>query len=153
MQFYYGDKNLLRVLDEADFWKRQESEHPVVIREIVSNLERVYVKRLQEWEQAFCQTHGMVVRYIETVIRAGCVINPTLKQQILQLICFCIEQSKQFIQFLNTLATESEAVRNNPVALTVIGHIRRESQYFIGIAQTVLYAKKCDYPLSETEPE
>lgn len=139
MHFYYGDKNLLRVLDEAEFWKHQESEHTVVIREVVSNLEPVYINKLQEWQQAFAQTEGLVVRYIETVIRAGCVINPVLEQQILQLICFCIEQSQQFIQFLNTLATESKAVSRNPVALTVIAHIRRESEYFIGIAQTILH--------------
>jgi hypothetical protein len=32
MQFYYGDRNLLRVLDEIEFWKRQEAGHTVVIR-------------------------------------------------------------------------------------------------------------------------
>nr|WP_027417925.1 DUF2935 domain-containing protein [Aneurinibacillus terranovensis] len=39
MQFYYGDKMPLRILDEIEFWKQQEAEHTVVIRELVSNLE------------------------------------------------------------------------------------------------------------------
>jgi len=123
----------------------QESEHTVVIREIVPNLEPVNVKRLQEWQLAFSQTQALAVRYIETVFRAGCKVDPALEQRILQFICFFLEQSQQFILFLNTLAAESNAVRKNPVALTVIAHIRRESEYFIGKAQTVLYANggKC----------
>jgi len=27
MQFCYGDKNHIRILEEAEFWKRQEAEH------------------------------------------------------------------------------------------------------------------------------
>lgn len=33
MQFYYGQQMPLRILDEAEFWKNQEEEHTVVIRE------------------------------------------------------------------------------------------------------------------------
>lgn len=43
IQYYYGYKNLLRVLDEVEFWKRQETEHTVVIREIAPDLEARYV--------------------------------------------------------------------------------------------------------------
>ena len=39
MRFYYGDKTPLRVLDEIEFWKQQESEHTVVILQIVDDLE------------------------------------------------------------------------------------------------------------------
>jgi len=35
MQFYYGHQMPLRILDEAEFWKRQEEEHTIVIRELV----------------------------------------------------------------------------------------------------------------------
>ncbi len=141
MRFLYGDKNLLRVLDEAEFWKHQESEHTVVIREIVIGLEHDYVEKLKNWQLAFSQTEDTVIRYIETVIRAGSTVDAALEQQILQLVCFCLEQSQQFIIFLNELTVKSEAVRNNPVALTVISHIRRESEYFIGIAQTISYSQ------------
>jgi hypothetical protein len=34
MQFYYGQQMPLRILDEAEFWKHQEEEHTVVIREL-----------------------------------------------------------------------------------------------------------------------
>lgn len=140
MHFYYGDKNFLRVLDEAEFWKHQESEHTVVIREVLPGLDPAYVEKLQDWQLAFSQAEGMARRFIETVIRAGSV-DPALEQQIKNFIRFSLEQSQQFILFLNELSAKSEAVRNNPVALTVINHIRRESEYFIGIAQTILYAQ------------
>lgn len=47
MQYYYGNQMPLRVLDEAEFWKHQEEEHTIVIRELVRNLEQKYVEALQ----------------------------------------------------------------------------------------------------------
>lgn len=80
MQYYYGNQMPLRVLDEADFWKHQEAEHTVVIRELVKNLEQEYVNTLKEWERAFTETHQLVVRYIETVNRSMGQITPALYQ-------------------------------------------------------------------------
>jgi len=138
MQFYYGDRNLLRVLDEVEFWKRQEAEHTVVIRQIVSNLETRYVTLLQEWEQAFTQTEGIAVKYIEAVTRANFNVSPALEQQIIQFIQYALSQSQNFILLLNEMISQSEAVRNNQVALVVINHIRRESEYFSGIVTAFL---------------
>lgn len=134
MRHLYGDKTFLRVLDEAEFWKRQESEHTVVIRNIVPGLEDEYVRQLQNWEQALSQTQAAAERYMEAVIRSGSSISPQLRQQIMGFINFSICQSQGFIQFLNLLSSGSTAIRNNPVASVVIDHIRRESEYFTGIA-------------------
>lgn len=142
MQFYYGDKNILRVLDEIEFWKRQEAEHTVVIRQVVGNLEPRYVMLLQEWEKAFIQAEGTAVKYIETVIRANYVVTPALEQEIIQFVQYALNQSRNFILLLNEMATQSEAVRGNPVALVVINHIRRESEYFIGIVNAFLSVYK-----------
>jgi len=138
MKHYYGDKMFLRALDEAEFWKRQESEHTVVIRNIVPGLEEEYVRQLQNWEQALSQTQATAERYMEAVIRSGSCISPQLQQQIMQFINFCICQSQEFIQFLNLISSRSAAIRDNPVVLVVIDHIRRESEYFIGIAIAVI---------------
>ncbi len=134
MQFYYGDKMFYRVLDEVEFWKLQEAEHTVVIRKIVPNLEDEYVKQLENWELALSQTQAAAVRYLEAVNRADSYISPQLQQQIMQFINFCIRQSQEFITLLNLISSRSSAVQGNPVAATVIDHIRRESEYFIGIA-------------------
>lgn len=139
MRFFYDEKTLLRVLDEAEFWKRQEAEHTIVIRLVVNNLEPEFVRQLQEFEQAFYQTEGMVVKYIETVIRSKYAISPAVQQQIMQLIDLALHQSQQFVMLLNRIIAGSEAARNNPVAIVVINHIRRESEYFIGIAQTIIH--------------
>ncbi|MBM7584000.1 hypothetical protein JOC86_000537 [Bacillus pakistanensis] len=139
MQFYYGNQMPLRVLDEAEFWKHQEEEHTVVIRELVKDLEQEYVDELKEWEKKFTETHQRVVRYIETVTRSNGQVTPALYQDILQLISFCLQQSDQFIKFCRLIMEESRPISSNPTAKVVLNHIIVESEYFIGIAQTILY--------------
>ncbi|MGO4886388.1 DUF2935 domain-containing protein [Anaerobacillus sp. MEB173] len=139
MQFYYGQQMPLRILDEAEFWKHQEEEHTVVIRELVPNLEAEYVEALQQWEAALSETHQQVLRYIQTVVRSGYMITPALWQQVIQLVAYCLEQSLQFIKLCQTIKTESAVISANPTAKVVIDHIIRESEYFVGIAQALLY--------------
>ena len=50
MQYYYGEKNLLRALDEAEFWKHQEKEHAGLIPAVTQGLEPEYVQQLQQYE-------------------------------------------------------------------------------------------------------
>ncbi len=138
MQYYYGDKNFLRVLDEIEFWKIQEKEHTVVIRKIAPELENEYVKQLENWEQAFTQTRAIAVRYVEAVNRSVSYISPELQQQIMQFIDFCMRQSQEFVMFLNMISSQSPTIKDNIVATTVVNHIRRESEYFIGIATVAI---------------
>jgi hypothetical protein len=129
----------LRVLDEAEFWKHQEEEHTVVIRELVANLEEEYVKAMHEWEKALGETHKQVIRFIETVIRSKDHLSNSLYQQVLQLVSFCLQQSMEFIKLCEQIKNESAAVSANLTAKVVLDHIIRESEYFVGIAQTILY--------------
>lgn len=142
MQFYYGHQMPLRILDEAEFWKHQEEEHTVVIRELVQGLEQEYVRALKEWEKSLSKTHHEVVRFIETVIRSGHYIPMQLYQHVLQLVSFCLQQSLDFIKLCEQIKTKSEAVSKNPTAKVVLDHIIRESEYFIGIAQALLYGEE-----------
>jgi hypothetical protein len=139
MQFYYGDKMPLRILDEGEFWKLQETEHTDVIQALVPNLEPQFVQALKSWEQAFSRTQATFVQYIETVVRSGQHINPQFYTQVMQLVQFATNQSQQFIILLNQLGTESQALKQNPIAIVVLNHIRRESEYFIGISQAFLF--------------
>lgn len=138
MQFYYDDKMPLRILDEGEFWKHQESEHTDVIRALVPNLEPQFVAALQTWGQALAQTQAVFVQYIEAVIRSGNQVSPALIGQVMQLVQFALSQSQQFVAFLNQLVEQSVPLKSNPTAVTVLNHIRRESEYFIGIAQALL---------------
>ncbi|NLW24445.1 MAG: DUF2935 domain-containing protein [Clostridia bacterium] len=138
MQYFYGTQTPLRVLDEIELWKQQESEHTVVIRQVVQNLEENFVEQLKAWELAFAKAQGIAVRYVEAVIRSKGAIAPVLLQEIRQFTLFSINQSMSFVSFLNQLVAESEAVENNPVAVVVINHIRRESEYLIGIITAAL---------------
>jgi len=137
VQFYYGDKMPLRILDEGEFWKHQETEHTDVIRALVPNLEQPFVDALKAWEQALAQTQALFVRYIETVSRMDQVTSE-IYAQIIQLVRYALQQSEHFIQLLNQLGKESHAMKNNATAITVLNHIRRESEYFIGITQAYL---------------
>lgn len=139
LQFYYGHQMPLRVLDEAEFWKHQEEEHTVVIRELVPDLETQYVQALARWEKDFAAAHQQVVRYIETVNRSKGQVSPRLYQDILQLISFCLTQSQQFINFCRSLMEDSAPISSNSTAKVVLNHIIVESEYFIGVAQTILY--------------
>lgn len=138
MRFYYGAQMPLRILDEGEFWKMQETEHTDVIRALVPNLEKPFVDALQAWEQALAQTQASFVRYIEWAAHSGYSVPPEMLGQIMQLVDFALKQSEQFIRFLNELGTRSEALKANPTAITVLNHIRRESEYFIGTAQSLL---------------
>ncbi len=139
MQFYYGQQMPLRILDEAEFWKHQEAEHTVVIRALVTDLEAEYIEALEEWEAAFKETHQRVVRFIESVIRSAYYISAALQKQVLELVTFCLKQSLQFIELCRQIKTNSAAVSANPTAKVVLDHIIRESEYFVGIAQALLY--------------
>lgn len=139
MQFYYGSQMPLRVMDECEFWKEQEEEHTVVIRELVKGLETEYAQALDEWETALSKTHQSVVRFIETAVRSQGMFSQALYRDLLRLVSYCLEQSHRFISFCNMLIQESEPVKTNPTAIVVMKHIIRESEYFIGIAQTILY--------------
>lgn len=139
MQFYYGQQMPLRILDEAEFWKHQEEEHTVVIRELVKELEPEFVDALKKWEAALAETHQQVVRYIETVIRSGANVTNELHQHVIQLISYCLQESLSFIRLCEQIKNESAAVSDNPTAKVVLVHIIRESEYFTGIAQALLY--------------
>ena len=138
MQFYYGQQMPLRVLDEVEFWKVQEEEHTVVIREILKDLEAEYVDALKKWEQALSETHQRVVSYVESVNR-GQYVYAQLQQQVAELVAFCLEESMLFIELCLHIKVNSVAAKDNLIAKTVLDHIIRESEYFIGIARVVLY--------------
>ena len=141
MQFYFGDQMPLRILDEAEFWKKLEEEHTVVIRELLEDLEEEYVVALAQWEEAISKTHQQIIRYIQSVKRSAYYVPDNLQHDVLQLVQYCLQESLGFIRLCQQIKTESEVVRKNPMAKVVLDHIIRESEYFIGIAQVLLYRK------------
>lgn len=138
MRFFYGEKNILRALEEAEFWKHQESEHTDVIQEVVPDLEEEYVSRLEEYKEIFDSTHGRIVQLMETAVNCHDMLSPEIHQNIISLVNLAVRQSQVFIEFLSLLLRDSEAVKNNPAAIVVLNHIRRESEYFIGVVTAFL---------------
>lgn len=143
MQFCYGEKNHIRILEEAEFWKRQESEHTVVIREIVTDLEEEFVEKLEESQKVFSTMEATILQLIERLNRSCYIITPELVQHIIHLIQVTIHQSQMFVELLTTIMGESAAVKDNLAAVVVINHIIRESKYYIGIAKAYLSHVGC----------
>lgn len=138
MQFCYGDMNHIRMLEEAEFWKRQESEHTVVIREIVGNLEKEFEEKSKDFQRVFSSTESTIMQYIERLNRSCYEITPEVVENIINIISNTISQSQAFINFLNNMMKDSTAVKNTVTAPVVINHIIRESKYYIGIAKAYL---------------
>ena len=138
MQFYYGDQNILRALDEAEFWKHQEAEHTDLIPIVTPNLEARYVQALKQLGEEMTKLNEEAVKYVESVVRSEGAVSPELKAQMLDLIMLCVEQSQKFVGLMEEMLNNSQAVRANPPSVAVIHHMIRESQYFIGIAQLIL---------------
>lgn len=138
MQFYYGQQMPLRILDECEFWKLQEQEHTVVIRVALVGLEPEFVEALEQWEQALGTTHQRVISFIESVVRSPYVYEQ-LYREVLGLVRFCLDQSNDFIELCRQIQAES-ATAQAPIAQTILDHIIRESEYFIGIARALLTA-------------
>ena len=137
MQFYYGEQNILRALDEAQFWKRQEAEHTTLIPVITPNLEAEYAGRLETLGNEINQLEEESVKFITSVVRSRGVVGRDLKVQMLNFIKRCVEQSKDFIALMTEMLENSRAVHANAVSQTVIKHMIRESQYFVGIEQLI----------------
>lgn len=138
MEFCYGDKNHIRILEEAKFWKRQEAEHTVVIQEVVGDLEQEFVDQLNEMQRVFNSTEATIVQYFERMNRSCYNLTPEIIQDINYIIGITVQQSRSFVNFLYNLLQQSAAVKRNMVAGVVINHIIRESEYYIGIATSSL---------------
>lgn len=138
MQFYYGKQNLLRALDEAEFWIHQQAEHTTVIQLVTPGLETEFAKRLKEFERDFNSTHSELIKYTESVVRSIGMFRNNLRVEMINLINQSILQSEQFNELLGKVLQKSEAVQKSTSSQIVINHIIRESQYFIGIDQLIL---------------
>ncbi|WP_438444796.1 Fe-Mn family superoxide dismutase [Gorillibacterium sp. sgz5001074] len=132
----YGALMPLRLLEEIRFWKMQEKEHTVVIRELTRHLEPEYVRLLKEWEPVFARSESDAGTWIEAVLRSPAGVTPYMQMQIEGLLHASVEQSQAFISQLLYLLSHSAAVGANPTAQTVIRHIIRESEYFLGVLQS-----------------
>ncbi|MCL2577913.1 MAG: DUF2935 domain-containing protein [Defluviitaleaceae bacterium] len=138
MQYYYGAQNILRALDEAEFWKHQEAEHAGLIPIVTPYLETQYVQKLEQFGIELSHMNSEAVKYIQSVTRSKGALSRGLKIQMLDFIKQCVEQSQNFIELMSEMLQNSHAVRSNPPSQTVINHMIRESQYFIGIDQLIL---------------
>ncbi|MDP5275013.1 Fe-Mn family superoxide dismutase [Chengkuizengella axinellae] len=132
----YGSLMPLRILEEIRFWKMQEKEHTVVIRELAPELEEQYVKLLQEWEIVFAKMESTAQQWIESIIRSQNHSYPV--KQMEQFVNSSIAQSQQFIKQLYQIMDQSEVIKNNQTIITVMMHIIRESDYFLGVLNAYL---------------
>lgn len=138
MRFYYGEQNILRTLDEAEFWKHQETEHAAMVPVVTPGLEHRYIQKLEQFVSELSAMHAEVVKYAESATRSRGMVSRDMRARMFELVKKCIEQSEAFTEFLEEMLQNSNAVRSNQASQTVIHHQIRESKYFIGIDQLIL---------------
>ena len=138
MQYYYGERNLQRAIDEAEFWKHQEHEHAGLIQVVTPGLEPQYVQRLAEFEVELGNTNAEAAKYTASIVCSKGAIPRSLQAQMINFIRHCVEQSQSFTALMTELLQNSQAVHKQQTSQTVIHHMIRESQYFIGIDQLIL---------------
>ena len=138
MQYYYGTQNILRALDEAEFWKHQEAEHANLIPLVAQGLEPAYVQRLEQLGVALHTMNAEATKYIQSINRSKGRISRELNTQMINLVRQCVEQSKAFTAFMTEMLQNSQAIHSNQSAQVLLHHMIRESQYFIGIDQLIL---------------
>ena len=138
MQYYYGTQNILRALDEAEFWKHQEADHAGLIPIVSQGLEVEYVNACKQFALELNAMNAEVVKFIQSINRSNDMLSPELVSQIVYIVQQCIEQSQRFINFMADMLQHSHAISTNQAAQGVLHHMIRESQYFIGIDQLVL---------------
>ena len=138
MQFYYGGQNVLRALDEAEFWKHQEAEHAGLIPLVTSNLEPQYNQKLIQFGIDLNHMHAEAVKYTTSVTRSKGILTRERKIKMMNFIKSCIDQSGNFVELMEDMLQNSHAVQSSQPSQTVIRHMIRESQYFIGIDQLIL---------------
>ncbi|MFC4098555.1 Fe-Mn family superoxide dismutase [Paenibacillus xanthanilyticus] len=138
MLFVYGPYMPLRLLEEIQFWKTQEMEHTVVIREIAPNLEAPYVALLKAWEPVFARTAQTADKLLAALVPQSAALPPACREQVDALLRVSAEQSKRFIEQLHRMIKESAAIAASPVAVTVVHHIIRESDYFLCVLATLV---------------
>ncbi|CAG7634864.1 hypothetical protein PAESOLCIP111_03600 [Paenibacillus solanacearum] len=129
----YGPLMPLRVLEEIRFWKMQEREHTVVIRELAPALEASYAALMRQWEETFGQTEAEAQQWIETVVQLQPPVSPYIDGRIRNLLHAAAAESREFIRQLFLLMQHSAPIQANPVIQTVVMHIIRESEYFLGV--------------------
>ena len=137
MRFYYGEQNILRALDETEFWKQQESEHAGLIIKITPGLEPQYTAKLEQLGTELHLMNAEAVKYIESVIRSKGMLNKNIQAQIPVFLKKCVEQSKKFVGLMNEMLEHSHTVKENETSQTVIHHMIRESECYIGIVQLI----------------
>ena len=138
MNWYgYGHLLPLRILEEIRFWKEQEKEHTIVIRALLPDLEPSYVKLLEEWEATFANSEREANQLLKQLLPGTHPPAPYITRCIEQLIAASCSQSREFIRQLYVLLEQSTAVQAVPLAKVVILHFIRESEYFLGVLDTL----------------
>ncbi|CAI6085757.1 hypothetical protein PAECIP112173_04751 [Paenibacillus sp. JJ-100] len=133
----YGRLLPLRTLEEIRFWKEQEKEHTLIIRALVPDLEPSYVKLLEEWEAAFAHSERTANQLLKQLLPATQPPAPYMMRCIDQLVAAAQHQSREFIKQLYIMLEQSAAVQAAPLAQTFILHAIRESEYFLGVLDTL----------------
>ncbi len=84
-------------MEEIRFWKEQEREHSVLLREYIPTLESQYVRLLKEWEHVFAKTEAEAKALLSAVKRTPGQISPAQQTAVYRLYQRSQEESRLFL--------------------------------------------------------
>lgn len=137
MLYGYGSMLSIRILEEIQFWKNQESEHTVFIQAVIPNLEIPYANLLTEWALVFHESELSARTLLDQSLSSDTTSSPFVLIETEQLLSLSCLQSHEFIRHLFSIKEYSVAIRENSLANTVLLHIIRESEYFLHTLDTL----------------
>lgn len=128
--YHYGDRMELRLLEEIWFWSMQGREHATVLKELLK-VEEEFRNKLSRFEERFGKLEGKAIRFVEGLARYG-YRSYRLQPHTVRLAYKAYTVNHEYITFLDRFLKESRAAEN-PVARTLVNHIKNETDYFMGI--------------------
>lgn len=138
MQLIYGSLMPVRILEENACWKQQEKQNTEIIRDIVPQLEADYVHLLSQWEQVLAQTEEAANAHLRVALQQPNGMQTDQLQQIHELLRVSVYQSEQFLQQLEVIRHNSQAVQHTPFVSVFFDHAASRSQYFLNAVRPIV---------------
>lgn len=126
-----------RIMEEIRFWKMREKENVHMLLQLPTGLEPQYVQLLTAWQDVLHKTETAVHGRIATAIQSQAA-TPHTHQSVKETMKQAVKQSEDLSQHLHELTKRSAALSTHPLMKTIIHHLIRESDYFIGIFRSLL---------------
>lgn len=140
MLMVYNSLMPLRIMEEVRFWKMREKENIAMLSELCTGIEPHFAQLLQAWADVLHKTGDAADRWIKSSLNESLAMHNLAQNQsdYNKMMRHAVKQSEDLTQHLHKLAAQSHTISNSPPIIVVVQHIIRESEYFLGVFNSVI---------------